>query len=229
MEDPKLKREARRRKILENSEKRLQKITRCKLEENDNIDDVPGIISSSSGPTKRNIGDSASVAEESQPNVAPKQDDAHKFFEDLNRAGHLSDSMMAGLNRVTSDVAPLLGTPAPKRAPTDEKFWKKLGFKLTLLAIIVRIIHIFKLGYLFGETVVIPFALFMMTQLGSYQFDQHASGICGPILIFVGISPTKTKNLLVCYNVVTSILVYFAIYFFSFVCAHLTFMTVFGL
>lgn len=33
MDDVKGKREARRRKILENSEKRLQKITRCKLEE----------------------------------------------------------------------------------------------------------------------------------------------------------------------------------------------------
>lgn len=46
MEDSKTKREARRRKILENSEKRLQKITRCKLEENDNIDEVPGTSSS---------------------------------------------------------------------------------------------------------------------------------------------------------------------------------------
>lgn len=37
------------------------------------------------------------------------------------------------------------------------KIWKKLGFKLVLLAIIVRIIHIFKLGYLFGEVRLITF------------------------------------------------------------------------
>lgn len=78
------------------------------------------------------------------------QNDTYKLLEDLNRAGQLSDTMMDGLNRA-KDVAPLLGT-VPKRAPpVDEKFWKKLGFKLTLLAILVRIIHIFKLGYLFGE------------------------------------------------------------------------------
>lgn len=33
MDEAKVKREARRRKILENSEKRLQKISRCKLDE----------------------------------------------------------------------------------------------------------------------------------------------------------------------------------------------------
>lgn len=31
------------------------------------------------------------------------------------------------------------------------KIWKKLGFKLVVLAIVVRIVHVFKLGYLFGE------------------------------------------------------------------------------
>lgn len=34
---------------------------------------------------------------------------------------------------------------------SKEKFWEKLGFRLVILAIVVRIVHIFKLGYLFGE------------------------------------------------------------------------------
>lgn len=41
MDDAKLKREARRRRILENSEKRLQKITSCKLEENEQETEIP--------------------------------------------------------------------------------------------------------------------------------------------------------------------------------------------
>lgn len=50
------------------------------------------------------------------------------------------------------DYTPTLTTPqdtSMKR--NDNKIWKKLGFKLVILAIVVRIIHIFKLGYLFGE------------------------------------------------------------------------------
>lgn len=47
------------------------------------------------------------------------------------------------------DYTPTLTTTQMKR--NDNKIWNKLGFKLVILAIVVRIIHIFKLGYLFGE------------------------------------------------------------------------------
>lgn len=52
MEDVKTKREARRRKILENSDKRLQKITRCKLDENDSSDIDFGILNSGKSPNR---------------------------------------------------------------------------------------------------------------------------------------------------------------------------------
>lgn len=44
--------------------------------------------------------------------------------------------------------SPSVESASNKNSP---KIWKKLGFKLVILAIIVRIVHIFRLGYLFGE------------------------------------------------------------------------------
>lgn len=49
MQDVKTKREARRRKILENSEKRLQKITLLKYEEDETIPEHLLSVSSSNG------------------------------------------------------------------------------------------------------------------------------------------------------------------------------------
>lgn len=76
---------------------------------------------------------------ESIPNAANEVLDA------LKRTGYLAENVNA-IRKETS------GTSRPNRSPElHDKIWKKLGFKLTVLAIIVRIVHIFKLGYLFGE------------------------------------------------------------------------------
>lgn len=77
--------------------------------------------------------------------VKPQADGTDKLLEDLNLAGYLPDNLLNEINKKSSTPSP------PNRVQVGEKVWKKLGFKLAILAIIVRIVHIFKLGYFFGE------------------------------------------------------------------------------
>ncbi|XKL66438.1 hypothetical protein PGB90_009858 [Kerria lacca] len=162
MEDIKVTREIRRRKILENSEKRLHKITNCRLQEND-IKETQSCINNKGkiyffnifcfvimkyllkynfikylGLTKKNkeIDCSKIKAVVSSSNASCFENEAN-FVNIPNET----------INSMTSNSSSKISI----NENNSIKIWKKLGFKLAVLAIIVRIVHIFKFGYLFGE------------------------------------------------------------------------------
>ncbi|KAK7590941.1 hypothetical protein V9T40_002554 [Parthenolecanium corni] len=165
MQDVKTKREARRRRILENSEKRLQKITLLKYEEDEIIPEHLLTVSSTKATNDEVNIDDTDLGNTQFTNITSN-----------NRDYPADSTVRSSFNHSQSSPS----TKSSSNKNSSPKIWKKLGFKLVILAIIVRIVHIFRLGYLFGETVVIPFSVFMLTQLGSCQFDQNIAGITGP-------------------------------------------------
>ncbi|XP_071567633.1 uncharacterized protein [Temnothorax nylanderi] len=206
MAETEARREARRRRILENSESRLRKITgrispgeikdndprverdSLKAESNFEEDNIRnGLISNISGNTK--------------PQDCTRFDDEHEGFSNDTRDKNIHSSRQISKSKF------ILYTLLLNR------------INLVLLAGIVNIFLVLKYDNLFGKTVIIPYLLLMVGRLYSCTtlYEAQDGNLLVAALILCNVKPRLIYIFKVSLTLFTIVLNDFGLYMFSFV------------
>ncbi|XP_029164385.1 uncharacterized protein LOC114935667 [Nylanderia fulva] len=214
MAETNAKREARRRRILENSENRLRKIT-AKHNADEIKDDNPRMESNSlkAEIDLEEYNQNQTIIRNGTCNIgkeAELQDSTR--FNDNEHENFLND---------TSDKSTCL--PEPSQTKSKPKFmlhrllFNRINF--ILLAGIVNILVMFKLDNLFGQAIIIPYLLMMLGRLVNYKnlLETQDNNLLFTALILCNIKPKLIYKFKMSFAIFIIILNDFGLYMFSFV------------
>ncbi|XP_012535045.1 uncharacterized protein LOC105835929 [Monomorium pharaonis] len=206
------RREARRRRILENSESRLRRITG-----RDNPDEISGNIDSqvkSDNPKEWNfqedvrngicnIANNTKLQDYNITHENTKFDDEHESF--------LNDNDTSDNDTFTSEQ------PSKSKSMLHTLLLNRINF--VFLAGIVNILLVLNLDKLFGQTVIIPYLLLMVGRLYSCTtlYEARDGTLLIAALILCNVKPRLIHIFKVTYTLFTVILNDFGLYMFSFV------------
>lgn len=223
------RREARRRKILENSERRLIQIA---------------------GKAENNIGDTDSAENENKVNgslmtcsttkctdrlpnglVRPllnndEQEPYLRLKENLKQFVNENDDCTSDFmqSRTVKATSATSGERSNvQRIQHTSEYQKWLHHVLLIIcAAMTRILFGLQLGNLIGMNVLVPFIMVVVLRLTlTYQSMSVApSGMFRAVLVLSGISPQKLTVSMTIFNVVTTVLEDFALYMFTFIVVH---------
>lgn len=207
MAETNARREARRRRILENSENRLRKIT-ASNNANKIKDDNPQMESNSFLKTEADLEEynirngicNIDKEIESQDSTRFKDDKHENFLND------------------TSDRSTCLSEQISKpKFMLHRLLFNRINF--ILLAGIVNILLMLKLDNYFGQAIIIPYLLLMMGRLYNYTslLETQDSNLLFAALILCNIKPKLIYRFKISFALFTVILHDFGLYMFSFV------------
>lgn len=209
MAETNARREARRRRILENSESRLRKIT-ARNNADEIEDDNPRMESNSfeaeTDLEEYNIRNGICNIDKE----AELQDSTR--FEDDKHENFLND---------TSDRSTCLSEQISKPKFTLHRLLhSRINF--ILLAGIVNILLMLKLDNLFGQAIIIPYLLLMLGRLYNCKnlLETQDSNLLFAALILCNIRPKLIYRFKISFTIITIILNDFGLYMFSFVLMH---------
>lgn len=220
------RRETRRRRILENSENRLQKITG----RSDNIskvtfDNDEGSLLSQNGTSSRQV-----------TNGQVQQIASSAGFIAESRVGcHLGQPVKSNRSKSNTRLEPeCFGTLSSTSElskhmetfiSTSTSFYYLYAARLHLicLAVLVRIMLV-NYGFMFGESLVAPLCVVEVTELLWLQLKKpqmtSPPGLLGAVLLLSGISSQKVVLISNCIHMLTKVVQDTCIYFFTFVTFH---------
>lgn len=242
-------RDARRRKILENSSSRLMKITgRSCLENTVGVEDSSKPTHSTPVSLKRNaektvngivtdnykqLNDSEIfTSEETWSELFSPHSSSYRHTDLPKRAESIGGTVGKSLSSddITSpfhdDVRPDYGSDrnaVDRRLTTPVKTtfpWSLITSRMiyVLLALVVNLLLAWKLDYLFGKTIVIPWFTVLLIHLYGHRstVDSQAGSLLFVALILCNIKPELTYRLKIIVTVVSIIIGDLALYIFSF-------------
>ncbi|XP_070161932.1 uncharacterized protein [Polyergus mexicanus] len=206
MAESNARREARRRRILENSENRLRKIT-TRNNADEIEDDSPRMKSNSlkaeTDLEEHNIRNGiCNIDKETELQDSVRlNDDKHENF--LNDTSNRSTCLSGQIYKPKFILHRLL--------------FRRINF--ILLAGIVNILLILKLDNLFGQTIIIPYLLLMLGRLYNCKslLETQDSNLLFAALILCNIKPKLIYRFKISFALFTIILNDFGLYMFSFV------------
>ncbi|XP_075238316.1 uncharacterized protein LOC142334283 isoform X2 [Lycorma delicatula] len=209
------RREARRRRILENSDKRLTKIISC---DNSRGDDLVSSLSSVSNEQIQCNGTvSSAIDEELQPQGS--------FFphEEVN----VSESVLP--NKCEESVSQLLFEETLVDADVEDKttviFWIDCLF-IIFLSITVRLMYQFNMSSMFAESLFVPFATISVAKFAANP-SKHISksiqcfGMIRASLLLSGVPKKWLDKIFLVAQMFVDIGNDFALYLFSFTVTHI--------
>lgn len=226
------RREARRRKILENSERRLIQIA-GKSESN--------VVDIDSGNNEHKVNGSLMTCSTTKcadrlPNGLVRtlldndeQEPYLRLKENLKQFANEDDDGTSDFMQsrtVKSNSASSGEQSNVQRIQQSSGYQKWFHHVLLIIfAAMSRILLGFQLGHLIGTNVLVPFIMVVVLRLTlTYQSMLVASsGMFGAILLLSGISPQKLKVSMTFFNVVSTVLEDFALYIFTFIVVHILF------
>lgn len=202
------KREARRRRILENSESRLHRIT-GRVNSVEIKDNVPQ-VESNSLKAESNFGEDnirngvCNISSDTKLQNCTRFDNRHESF--------LND--ISNKNMHSSEQA------SKSEFMLYTLLFNRISF--ILLAGIVNILLVLKLDYLFGQAVIIPYLLLMMGRLYNCTtlYEAQDNSLLLIALMLCNVKPRLIYIFKVSFALFTIILNDFCLYMFSFVLMH---------
>lgn len=246
--DANAKRNARRKKILANSGSRLMKITGRSCLENSQVESSPELIQSTPVTLQRHTENSVngivvdnynelsdtevfksedtwnglisprsyrpndiSSRTDSVPNITSKDLNSQAF------SGHGQPYQDYSKETNTIDCCT---TNLVKRTP----LWSLITSRVVYipLALIVNLLLIWRLDYLFGKTIIIPWFTIVLIRLYGHKnmYDSQEGSLLFVALILCNIKPDLTHRLKVIVTVVSVVIGDLALYIFSFTLIH---------
>ncbi|XP_067010534.1 uncharacterized protein l(2)SH0834 isoform X1 [Anabrus simplex] len=220
------RREARRRRILENSEERLKRITgNSKSTAKGGFCTDHGV---QNGPVEK------SESSEEKINGAYTNQFGLQNFEDrqfetpdevantegLNALPKLLGSVSDRIDRIT------LPERIGSQPVTFLQSIQDSRFHFVGVAALVQLLFYIDWGFVFGESIFIPLLIFEVTDILLMKAvtmrtpSSRAGGIVGTVLMLSGVAPNKASAVSTCLSVLAKIGKDFAVYFVSFVAIH---------
>ena len=217
MEDINAKRDARRRRILENSEGRLLKITgRNSNTESEDISSLKPLLIGrdvQKGTTQSNInGTTADICSDRVRNAGTGKSDNDWY--------DISTSSRCKYDGARTEIENVYGNSARTRLLPLFLLTNRLNY--VFLAVIVNILLALELDHLFGKTIAIPCLVMMLGRLYSCQNTRETrdSSLLYTALMLCNIKPELTYRLKSFVTLFHMILGDLALYIFSFTLMH---------
>ncbi|GLG94514.1 39S ribosomal protein L11, mitochondrial [Gryllus bimaculatus] len=220
------KREARRRRILQNSQARLEKITgrptngtQVKLvSTNEYLNGPIDLVEDDDDYSQPTTSTSADVGDNLYCSREDNSDDEYSIYG--NNSTELYSKYSQGDTLETADGHANTPITNPGASPEETRELqikppKKihlityLKIHLLLLAILVRLFYYFDLGFVFGESIFVPFVVVEASHLLVLELSKSESaestGIIGAVMLLGGISPERVHRFMKIFNLASRI------------------------
>ncbi|KAJ8712210.1 hypothetical protein PYW07_005052 [Mythimna separata] len=184
------RREARRRRILENSHNRLQLISGKCGDEGPRESPVRNIIPDSIPEISHSSVISSSKTSLNNGVIIPEPDS----FELLSS---LNDDIASGDREVPSDLAPF-ATPAPEPAPTPSP-WEKLTnnkYDVVLLSLLIQLLYSLSLITFDGTYFFLPVLIYAITKLIWFPSQRSNSKFANALQLLHIVSSQRVQKLI---------------------------------
>ncbi|RZF38216.1 hypothetical protein LSTR_LSTR005577 [Laodelphax striatellus] len=207
------RREARRRKILENSSNRLTKIlgqSDASLTDGSGNDIPASFITRSSDPQPCN-----GLAFHEEPSIIPNGTNTQNNFTNF-----LTEELLPR----TQGIGAQESASKEHSNRSDNKTWWII-FHI-LFGLVIRLMFEFNLGVLFADSLCMPFVTMLVAKYVSNPdliggaHDASGQGLIKLALMMCGIRQTALDKIFLCQSLLTKVVFDFSLYFFSFTLTH---------